>query len=277
MNIDNKQRKTLGKRSAYLITTLYEKNKTIFRLKDIQNILNIDTASSRNFARKIVNRHIATRLKPGLFILLNYNLGRIDKFIGNEYIIAKELINDKKYYISHFSAMEIHGMITQPQYTVYAVSKKMIKPVNVHGIEFKFVPINKNEYFGYESYWITKQDKILISNIEKTIIDGLKNPQYCGGVIEIAKGIWMNQKKINVDRLIQYCLKINRVSITGRLGYIMDTYNIISDKKLVILQKHLTNTYNKLDPSLPSGGKYLKKWMLQLNISKNELLTAIKT
>ena len=276
MNINKMQGKTLGRKSAYLITTLYEKNKKIFRLKDIQNILNIDADSSRNFARKLVNRHIVTRLKPGLFILLNYDLGMTDKFIGNEYIIAKELINDKKYYISHFSAMEIHGMITQPQYTVYAVSIKKMKPVNVQGIKFKFVPVKENQYFGYESYWITKQDKILISNIEKTIIDGLKNPQYCGGIIEVAKGIWMNQKKINVDKLIEYCLKINRVSITGRLGYIMSTYNIISDNKLIILQKQLTNTYNKFDPSLPSNGKYLKKWMLQLNVSKDELLTTIR-
>lgn len=277
MNIKNIQGKTLGKKSAYLISTLYEQNKTIFRLKDIRDILDTDAASAINFARKLVNRHIVTRLKSGLFVIINYDLGMTDKFIGNEYVIAKELINNKKYYISHFSAMEIHGMITQPQFTIYAVSIKKIRPVKIHGIEFKFILISKNEYFGYEPYWVTKQDKILISDLEKTIVDGLKNPQYCGGITEISKGIWINQKKINVDKLINYCLKINRGSVIRRLGYIMDIYNIANTDKLTVLQKLLTNTYSKLDPSLPANGKYFKKWKIQVNVSKDELLKAIKT
>ncbi|MCK4543984.1 transcriptional regulator [candidate division WOR-3 bacterium] len=277
MNIKNIQGKTLGKKSAYLISTLYEQNQTIFRLKDIRDILNTDAASAINFARKLVNRHIVTRLKPGLFIIINYDLGMTNEFIGNEYIIAKELINNNNYYISHFSAMEIHGMITQPQFTVYAVCIKKIRPVKIHGIEFKFISINENEYFGYEPYWVTKQDKILISNLEKTIVDGFKNPQYCGGITEISKGIWINQKKINVDKLINYCLKIKRGSVIRRLGYIMDIYNIVNIDKLIVLQKQLTNTYSKLDPSLPANGKYLKKWRIQINVSKDELLKAIKT
>jgi len=277
MNTKKMQGKTLGKKSAYLISTLYEQNQTIFRLKDIRDILNTDAASAINFARKLVNRHIVTRLKPGLFIIINYDLGMTKEFIGNEYIIAKELINNKNYYISHFSAMEIHGMITQPQFTVYAVSIKKIRPVKIHGIKFKFIPISKNEYFGYESYWITKQDKILISNLEKTIVDGFKNPQYCGGITEISKGVWINRKKINVDKLINYCIKINRGSVIRRLGYIMDIYNIVNTDKLIALQKQLTNTYSKLDPSLPASGKYLKKWRIQVNVSKDELLKAIKT
>jgi len=35
----NKTTKTLGPQAAHLVTTLYDKNRVIFRLKDIQKIL----------------------------------------------------------------------------------------------------------------------------------------------------------------------------------------------------------------------------------------------
>lgn len=41
-NKDNKKLKTLGHRAAHLVTTLYEQNRPIFQLKDVQNILHLN-------------------------------------------------------------------------------------------------------------------------------------------------------------------------------------------------------------------------------------------
>jgi len=39
----------------------------------------------------------------------------------------------------------------------------------------------------------------------------------------------------------------------------------------------LSETYVRLDPLLPSEGKYLRKWRLQLNVSSEELLSVVRT
>jgi Fic family protein len=72
----NKATKTLGPQAAHLVTKLYDKNRVIFRLKDIQKILALNNANARNFIRKLVGRGVVTKLKPGLFILVPFELGK---------------------------------------------------------------------------------------------------------------------------------------------------------------------------------------------------------
>jgi len=43
------------------------------------------------------------------------------------------------------------------------------------------------------------------------------------------------------------------------------------------LRDRLTDTYVKLDPLLPAEGKFLRKWRLQLNVTPEELLAAVRT
>ena len=77
MNLKNNTKmKTLGPQAALLVTTLYEEYKLIFRIEDVQRILDLKEVSARSFARKLVNRGVVTRLKPGLFILVPFELGR---------------------------------------------------------------------------------------------------------------------------------------------------------------------------------------------------------
>lgn len=269
--------KTLGPKASYLITTLYERNKHIFRLKDVQAILKIDKFYSRIFVRKLVNKGIVTRLKPGLFILVPFELGKEREYIGNPFLIAHEIMSGKGYYLSHGTAMEIHGMLTQPQLIVYVTVLNQRKSIYIHGTEFRFITTYRKHFWGIDDYWVTKQDKVKVSNFEKTIIDGLKEPQYCGGITEVAKGFWIRHQDINIDRLVEYAVKIDIGVVIRRLGYLMELYKIGTSENLEILRSRLTESYVRLDPHLPSEGKYLRKWRLQLNVFSEELLSIVRT
>ena len=62
---DKNPLKTLGPQTARLVTSLHENNKSVFRLEDVQRILGLEEPSTRSLVRKLVNRGVATRLKPG--------------------------------------------------------------------------------------------------------------------------------------------------------------------------------------------------------------------
>jgi len=68
--------KTLGPQGANLVTTLHERSRPVFRLKDVRKITGLHDASARSFVRKLVERGIAARLKPGLFVLVPFELGK---------------------------------------------------------------------------------------------------------------------------------------------------------------------------------------------------------
>lgn len=278
MNIEyNLYQKTLGSQAVRLVTTLYEQNRPIFRLKEVRKILNLSEVSSRNFIRKLVNRGVVTRLMPGLYILVPLELGREHEYMGNPLVVAREIIGGKNYYLSHGTAMEIHGIVTQPQLVTHVTATKLRRPIDVLGVRFKFVHSSPKMLFGLSDFWVTKQEKVKISNLERTIIDGLKQPEYCGGLTEVAKGLWIRRHDINIDRLISYAVKTHVGAVVRRLGYLLELYKIGGSKDWENLQSHLTETYVRLDPVLPTEGKFFRRWRLRLNVSAEELLTVVRT
>ena len=277
MKLEHNIQKTLGSKAAALLAALYEEKHSIFRLKDVRKILNVGKPSATNFVRKLVNRGIASRLKPGLFILVPFELGKEREYLGEPLLVAQEIVGSKGYYFSHGAAMQIHQMLTQPQLLVYASVLKPRRPVHVLGAEFQFIHTPKKYFFGITDHWATKESKVKVSDLEKTVIDGLRQPEYCGGLSEVAKGLWMRHQDMNPARLIEYAKKTGIGAVIRRLGLLMELYKIGAAQDLEALQNTLTETYMRLDPRLPAEGKFLRRWRLQLNVSQEELLTVVRT
>jgi predicted transcriptional regulator of viral defense system len=139
-----------------------------------------------------------------------------------------------------------------------------------------FIYCNPSNVFGIEEKWITKQEKIQVSNIEKTIIDALIRPELCGGVSEVAKGVWLVKNRIDFARLADYCGKTKVKSAVKRLGYILQELHLGSHiiGRLETLVKNSVS-YALLDPSLKKQGKYLKRWHVRLNFNPKELKSII--
>ena len=133
--------KTLGHLSATLVTTLHERRKALFDIAEVKAITGLSDASARSFVRSLVNRGVVSRLKPGLFILVPYELGNETEYMGHPWLVAKALAGGQDYYLSHGTAMEAHQMITQPQLRgVRNQCQSQTNPVN-HGGEIPFCPL----------------------------------------------------------------------------------------------------------------------------------------
>ncbi len=268
---------TMGTQAATLVTRLYEQNRPIFRVEDIRNLTELSSVSARSFVRKLVDRGVVTRLKPGLFVLVPLELGQAREYMGNPFVIARELMRGKDYYLSHATAMELHGMLTQPQLVVTVTTPTPRRSVTTLGVPFRFIRCQRRQLFGLTEHWVTKQDQVRVSDPERTIIDGLKQPEYCGGITEVAKGLWMRRQDLNVDRLLGYAKRIGIGAVLRRLGFLLETYDMAGAPDLDRLRNALTATYVRLDPVLPAEGKHLRRWRLQLNIDPEELRAVVRT
>ncbi len=269
--------KTLRAQGANFVTALHERNRTLFTLKDATEITGLPKASARSFVRKLVNRSVATRLKPGLFHLVPFELGREREYLGDPLLVAKALGSGKDYYLSHATAMEIHQMVTQPRLVVYLSTPRSIRPRTIGGTEFRFVRCQRKHLFGIVPHWVTKQETVQVSDLERTVIDGLSHPEYCGGLTEVAKGLWMQREKAEVVRLVEYALRLGVGAVIRRLGFLLELYEIGTADALEALRRHLTATYIALDPVLGPEGKYLRRWRLRLNVPPDELRAVVRT
>jgi predicted transcriptional regulator of viral defense system len=277
LNNDDELLKTLGSLAALLVVTLYSQNRPVFHFEEAAKILGGRSPASKALSQ-LINHGVVTRLKSGTFRLVPYELGFEREYLGNPYIVARELVLGghkdvkKGYYISYGSAFELHQIVTQPQFIVYVSSPKMMRSRIIQGTEFKFVRCKSNDLFGLTEMWIDKSEKVFVSDLERTLIDGLKQPTYCGGFSEVAKGFSIKRELIDPQKLIDYAVKLGVGVVNRRLGYLMELYQIGPRIYCDFLQTTLTSSYLLLDPELPAQGRYIAKWRLRLNIPEEELL-----
>jgi len=269
--------KTLGAQAAHLLVELHERGMTLFSHADVEEITQLQAKSARNFVASLVQRGVVTRLKPGLFILVPFELGREREYLGSPYVVARELAGGADYFVSHASAMDLHRMVTQPQLVVYATTTLAIRPRVVLGTEFRFVRCKPEHLYGVTEHWVTKTEKVRVSDLERTIIDGLKQSVYCGGFTEVAKGFWMRRDDINHSKLVDYAIRLDVGTVIRRLGFMLETLEVDAPHELERLQQKLTATYAILDPLLPDEGEFMARWRLRLNVGLDEIVSASRT
>jgi predicted transcriptional regulator of viral defense system len=147
----------------------------------------------------------------------------------------------------------------------------------VLGTEFRFVRCKPSDVFGTTEHWVGKQEKVVVSDIERTVVDGLKQPEHCGGLTEVAKGLSMRRTDVSAKKLVDYARRLGVGAVTRRLGYLMEACGIGAPEDLAPLRENLTSTYNLLDPVLPPEGKFLARWRLRLNVSPEEIEAVVRT
>jgi predicted transcriptional regulator of viral defense system len=181
------------------------------------------------------------------------------------------------YYLSHASAMDIHDMVTQPQLVVCVTSPKPMRGRSVLGTQFRFIRCKPEHFFGTTQHWVNKQEKVTVSDLERTVLDGLRQPEYSGGVTEVAKGLWIRRADMGLSRLIEYALRLDVGAVTRRLGFLLEVYELGTEAQRERLRENASGTYALLDPVLPPQGKYIGRWHLRLNVEPDEFRAVIGT
>ncbi len=252
--IHNQIPKTLGPKTALLFTHLYEQSKTTFTLADVEAITGLRGTSARTLVHKAAKRGLLTRLQPGLYTLVPFELGNTREYVGDPYLIAKSLVHGDDYFLSHRSAMR-----------------------TIHGYEYRFLVVRPKFFFGLTSLWIDKQQSVVVSDPERTIVDGLRHPQYVGGVTEVARAVFLRRKDLDVKRLVDYALRLNVGAVIRRLGFLLETCSLETLESVRALQSRLTPTYEPLDNTLPPEGPYQARWRVRVNVSPEELRAVAHT
>ena len=65
-----------------------EREKTTFTLRDVEDITGLQGSSARTLILRAERRGLVTRLRPGLYTLVPFELGRATEYIGDPYVIA---------------------------------------------------------------------------------------------------------------------------------------------------------------------------------------------
>jgi predicted transcriptional regulator of viral defense system len=192
------------------------------------------------------------------------------------HLIAEHLVNGENHYIGYYSALQIHNLITQPSLKEQIVVSRQIRPaiIKIKTIPFQFIYHNDDHFFGAKKIWVDDFNKVLCSDLEKTIVDCLFKPEYAGGIVEIAKALYQSKDKIKYSTLLDYVVRFKSQAVMKRLGFLLEALNIETDiiEKLL---KLITASYVVLDTELPAFGKRSSRWQIQINLDVETINSAI--
>jgi predicted transcriptional regulator of viral defense system len=196
------------------------------------------------------------RLKRGVYAIAAYGPR------PHEFSIAMALVTPSA--ISHWTAMHYHHLTQQTPNKIFAITPKGTSiPRSLAKGLFQFIHVKKEHYFGIETVWVD-ETQVQITNLERTLLDGLSSPEHCGDFREVLHAFKMGKDRIRIDLIIEYALKLN-AAVAKRLGLVLEKLGVPIDQLKLLLELPIAS-YRKFDPSGPLRGPYNAKWKIQDNL-----------
>lgn len=194
---------------------------------------------------------------------------------AHEYEIAMALVRPAA--ISHWSALHYHGLTEQVPRKVFVITttdasiprlRNNIGESTRNGYPvgdtiYQFVQVKNEKYFGVEKVWIGEA-RVTITDPERTLLDGLSMPQYCGDFTEVLHAFDVRGEHLDVERIVRYASRFDTAT-AKRLGWVLQ-HQGIDPARLDPLLKVPIKGYRKLDPTGPRKGPCNRHWMIQENL-----------
>lgn len=228
----------------------------IFTIDDAKEISGIDKKILKVILLRLEKRGWIERIEKGKYMIIPLG-SKKGEYTLNEFLIGSLLV--QPCIISYWSALNYYGFTEQIPSTVFiqTTSRKKKQEIEIFGVRYKIIRVNREKIFGIEKTWI-EEEQITITDKEKTIIDCLDKPKYCGGIIEVAKAL--KTRDYNPNKLVNYAERIGNSGVIRRLGYLNDLFSLQMD-----ISGIKTRNYLLLDPTMPKKGETNAKWRLIIN------------
>ena len=182
-------------------------------------------------------------------------------------------------YLSHYSAFSFHNLTEQIPKNIYITIEQSKRPSNIsiltqEGIDKAFhKPQRKsNLILKYNNYTITilkgkytselgVLQKYRVTNLERTMLDAVVRPAYCGGVSEVLKAFINSSQtnKFSANKLMMYLKKMDFIyPYHQSIGFFMEKSNSFKASQI--------NLFHNLEKSYKF---YLSYGMKDINYDDN--------
>ncbi len=252
--INVKNPSSLSPTEQKIYSTLYSER--VITTDDVKDIVG-DPHKAADYITKLRKKGYFKKIRKGLYAIASPDMIDQAKARPDKFLVASKLRDE--YFISHHSALEIHGLSQTIQNRVYITAKTHIQPFTYSDICYKVV--TTKHFFGFEKR-NHLDSTIVVSDREKTILDCIRKIKYAGGLEEILKS-FENLPALNTKNFIDYLNKINEKGLYQKTGFILERLEItgfedIHDKLLSKVGKRT----HYLDEDRDSF--YVKKWNLMV-------------
>lgn len=260
----------LGPNELKLLFTLEEKGKNVFLFSDANRILGSTNASVKNVLYRLRNKGRIEDIERGKYLLVPARAGYDGTWSEVPFLIIPHLINN--YYIGFWTALNYWGLTEQVPRTVFVVITKRKRDMEYGQTRFEFVTFSEKKFFGFVEEK-AGGGTFNISSAEKTLLDCLLYPKYCGGLDEVVKGVWSARERLDFVKVLGFSRKMGVSVVMRRLGYVLELLGIENKISSEIAGIGFKG-FMWLDPLGPKKVLgYSKRYGLLINRAESELIS----
>jgi len=227
----------------------------VFNLEDAEKVVG-STENAKVLLNSYVKKGLVKRVRRDLYCAVNIENRDAP---ADRYLVGSK-INDSAY-LTHHSAFEVHGLSHQVSFVVYVASDHKISDFEFEGVLYKYVGKGINE--GVTNYRLN--EKVRVTNLERTVVDSMDRPDYCGGFHELDE-ILKICPVLDEAKLLNYLEMYNKQVLYKKVGYFLERHQQslgISDGFLNFIEKKTGNTKKYLsEEALNGSGVFMKRWGL---------------
>lgn len=252
-----------------LLSRLSAQGKNVFTIDDARDAISINKRHLDNLLQSLLEKRWLERIERGKYLIIPLEAGPNRRWSEEAFVIASHLV--EPYMVSYWSALNYWSLTEQIPATVFVQTPKRKPNKTVLGVSFQFITLPEKKFFGQTHIWFGDK-KVEITDREKTIVDCLDHPEYCGGLIEAAKGLVNGiEGGVNLETLTGYAERMDNSAIFKRLGYLCELFNLPVEGFIDRWRNRMAAGYSLLDPTAGESGRRYSRWNIRLNVTENEL------
>lgn len=251
---------------ADIVKAFEEWGTRVFRKADIEEILGRNREFWRLRKGMTADEFIqflleATKLRK---VNLPFPHRRVMRYVWGETPLYELLMSiDEKCYLSHYTAMQVHGLTDQVPKTVYVNREQPPKPPPAGDLAQERIDaafrartrVSKNfvDYGGRRVYLLSgkqtgnlgvteKEDaagtRFRVTDIERTLVDVAVRPEYAGGVFEVLNAYRQAHGWVSVNKLAATLRKMDYVYPYHQvIGFYLDRAGVYRESAVALLRR----------------------------------------
>ena len=235
----------------------------LFSVKQAQTVLGVSAQASAQTLARWHHQGFIARIVPGLYALVPNDTLIADFMLEDPWLLIPKLFDPG--YIGGWTASEYWDLTEQIFNTLMVFTTLPVphKQQKIGAQSFQIKHIQASRLFGLEPIW-RGQEKIMISDMHRTIIDLFNEPETAGGQqhsVDCLKNYLKNSES-NLGKLSQYANKIQNGALYKRLGFLLE--KIIEKNHPIIDHFHtkITKGYSYLNPTEKENNRLVQRWSL---------------
>jgi predicted transcriptional regulator of viral defense system len=216
---------------------------------------------------RLVDAGWVTRVRRGLYLILPLEAANArSTTIEDPWVLADMALSPC--YIGGWSAAEHWGLTEQIFRSTFVVTAAGVRSRTrtLLGAEFHLVRVPRKRITGAVQVW-RGPTRVLVSDRERTIADGLLDPTWLGGARHLIQVLtaYRRSPEWNSSRLLARLAELGRGAAYKRLGFLAEHVLDGAPSLIAACLDAKSAGLIKLDPALSDRGRLVKRWGLWVN------------